>query len=108
MTLLGSFNNSLLSHRRESFTRERRGTETRDPNTGSPIPGPLQTGTVTGWLSWMSAKERADYQGDAAAFILTLPGQLQTGDFITGSRGRFVVLDVKPQGGHDRADLRGA
>lgn len=107
MTLLG-FGDGLLAHRRESFTRVRRGTEAKDPSTGSPIPVAPQTATIRGWLTWMSAKEAADYKGDAAAFILTTPAQLEVGDIIEGARGKFVVLDVKPQGGHDRADLRRA
>lgn len=103
-----SFTGSLLAHREIRFKRERRGAESRDEATGAPIEAPLQSRNVNAWFTWMTTAERADYDGDAAAYLLTKPGVLRQGDFVTGAPGRFLVLTVKSQGDFDRCDVRGA
>lgn len=107
MSLLSPLAGGLLDHRRLRFTCSRRGAETRDGDTGAPIPGAMQDASITGWLTWMTTQERADYKGDASAYILTTPGSLLVGDILTGA-GNFEVLAVKPHGDFDRADLKRA
>lgn len=102
---------TLLAHRRLSWSRSRPTTGGKDPDTGYTIPGTPSTGTFKAWFSWLSEREKQDYQADAAAILLTPPGTLQGGDIVTNAAlGRFVVLDggVKGMGEHDRVEVRSA
>lgn len=104
-----SVGSSLLEHRRLTWTRSRPGASTEDPVTGYTVPGAPSTGTLTAFFSWLTEREKQDYAADAAAIVLTTPGELRPGDTITNATiGQFVVLDggVKPQGDHDRVELR--
>lgn len=100
---------SLLEHRRLKWTRSRPGTPTKDAETGYSTPGAPSTGTVWAFFSWIPERERADYQADAAAYLLAPPGSLQPGDTVSNPDvGQFVVMDggVKPQGEADRVELK--
>lgn len=100
---------TLLAHRHLSWSRSRPTAGTRDSETGAPTPGTPSTSTFKAWFSWLSEREKQDYQADAAAILLTPPGALQGGDTVTNvGLGRFVVLDggVKNMGEHDRVEVR--
>lgn len=112
MTLLDTAfsDDSLLAGYWLTWTRTRTTQTGRDATTGAPTVT-TSTATIQGQLTWMRQAEAANYQNDATAYILTLPGQLQEGDTITNADvGTFQVLEdgARSNGPFDRANLKAA
>ncbi len=97
----------LLGHLRGTWARSRTTTTGVDPGTGDPIVT-TATANVLGYFAWLSNIEAQDFKGDVNAVLITDPGQLQAGDTVAGSLGRFLVLEEGPQlrGPYERVPLK--